>query len=394
MTLSSGQRWAVAAIAGGAALAAALWRRADPPASRGSEVAAPTAGSASRRRGPEEAAGSRASTEELRSGAAEPDEQDDDEGAPAQPPRVEPAPGAPPPAPSKRGSLLDTSDPCEPLVEPDVASELERVTAASVTIAWPQDVPVSETTSLAYTIAGLLREAALLTGTPPRQRLTVFLHGSRDALHLATGTPEWVSGVYDGAVHLVADPGRDFGVSISTLRHEVMHAQLHAGVGCMPAWFNEGVAQYFSGRPPVQTWMSMLKNREELDFDGLGVPTIVEAPKEDASRLYAQSLAMLLYTLDRAGEGALPDVVHDLHEIENADPRRRARLLWRARHPSTTSAEVRAALGQRMFGVASERDLQQLLAGPVCCAGDQRIAELSCRAAPEGNAPRSRCRPY
>jgi hypothetical protein len=300
------------------------------------------------------------------------------------------------PQPGKRGSILDTSDPCEPLVEPTIPTAYERVTAANVTVAWAPDVKVTEPTSLGYTIAGLLEEAAIVTGTDPRDRLTVFLHGTRDDLHLATGTPEWASGVYDGAVHLVAEPSVDFGVRVATLRHEVMHAQLHAGVGCMPAWFNEGAAQYFSGRPPVATWMTMLKERDTFDFDALSVPTIVEAPKEDASKLYAQSLAMVLFEVDRS-KGGLAEVVHELQEIDVSDPRRRARTLWKTRNPSASAADVRATLAKRIFGVASERELVSVLEGRVCCTGERRIGDLACHAGDASEAAQSadaRCRQY
>jgi hypothetical protein len=300
------------------------------------------------------------------------------------------------PQPGKRGSILDAGDPCEPLVEPIIPAAYERVTSANVTVAWPAEVKVSEPTSLGYTIAGLLEEAAIATGTEPREQLTVFLHGSRDDLHLATGTPEWATGVYDGAVHLVAEPSVDFGVRVATMRHEVMHAQLHAGVGCMPAWFNEGTAQYFSGRPPVDSWMTLLKQREPFDFDALSAPTIVEVPKEDASKLYAQSLAMVLFELD-GSNGGLQEVVQSLHDIDASDPRRRARTLWKIRNPGVGPADVRASLAKRIFGVSSERDLDGLFDGRVCCTGDRRINELSCRSAPPGSeaAPTgARCRRY
>ena len=283
-----------------------------------------------------------------------------------------------------------------PLVEPTVPAEYERVTASNVTVAWPAGVKVLEPTSLGYTIAGLLEEAAIATGTEPRERLTVFLHGSRDDLHLATGTPEWATGVYDGALHLVAEPSTDFGVRISTMRHEVMHAQLHAGVGCMPAWFNEGAAQYFAGRPPLQTWMTMLKEREAFDFDALAAPTIVEAPKEDASKLYAQSLAMVLFELDRS-KGGLQAVVASLHEIDASDPGRRARLLWKTLNPGVGPGDLRSALAQRIFGVSSERELDGVFDQRVCCSGGRRIDDLSCRAAPAGSeavTSDERCRRY
>src|SRR5258706_549503 len=74
-----------------------------------------------------------------------------------------------------------------------------------------------------------------------------------------TGAPPWAGGAYDGAVRVPAAPRNELGVSIATLRHEVMHAQLHAAVGCLPVWFNEGTAMYFAGAVPALEWLKLLR---------------------------------------------------------------------------------------------------------------------------------------
>ncbi len=302
----------------------------------------------------------------------------------------------------RRPPVLDAVDPCEPILEVEIPATHRRVSAEGVTVAWPEDVTATEPTALAFTVAGLLHEAAAVTGSARRARLTVFLHGSREDLHLATDTPEWASGVYDGAVHVVSEPRTDFGVRIATLRHEVMHAQLHEAAGCMPAWFNEGVSQYFSGRPPTGAWMSMLRERTGFDFEALSVPTIVEAPKGDEEKLYAQSLAMVLYVLDRSGEEGVQEIVQLLQEPDVMDPRRRARSLWKTLHPSVAASDVRTALASRIFGVSSESELDTLFHGPICCWGERRITDYQCRQAPPrlaidgGNdlPPGARCARY
>lgn len=285
-------------------------------------------------------------------------------------------------APRLRGSLLDGVDPCLPLSEPAIPAELERVKAQNVTVVWPPELSVAEPLALAYTVAGLLEEAALVTGTPRRGRLVVMLHGTREELHLSTNTPEWSSGVYDGLVHVVHDPHADFGVRLATLRHEVMHAQLHVAAGCMPAWFNEGTAQYFSGKPAAGGWIKLLRERTSFDLDALSVPTIVESPKEDAERLYAQSLAMVLYAVDQAGEDSLQDVVQELQDGGTADRREHARRLWRRLFPGVEGPEIWRSLAQRVVGRGSEAELEQVLGAPLCCTGERRISEFRCQPAP------------
>jgi hypothetical protein len=109
--------------------------------------------------------------------------------------------------------------------------------------------------------------------------------------------------------------------------------------------------------------------------------TPVVAPGDDVwPKLYAESLAMLLHVIERPSQGGLAEVVQSLHEIDVADPELRARTLWRTLSPSTTPSHVRASLAKRIFGVSSESDLDAVFAGPVCCTGERRLADLSCHA--------------
>jgi hypothetical protein len=204
----------------------------------------------------------------------------------------------------------------------------------------------------------------------------------------ATGTPR--VGDRLTARYLVAEPSTDFGVRISTMRHEVMHAQLHAGVGCMPAWFNEGAAQYFAGRPPLQTWMTMLKEREAFDFDALAAPTIVEAPKEDASKLYAQTSTGAIrasiarrWRASRGGEPSrmTPAIPGGAFAVEDTEP--------------GVGGDQCSALAQRIRRL--ERARLDGVFDNGCCSGGRRIDDLSCRAAPAGSeavTSDERCRRY
>ena len=140
----------------------------------------------------------------------------------------------------------------------------------------------------------------------------------------------------------------------------------------------------------------MLRGRETFDFDALGIPTIVEAPKADASKLYAQSLAMVMFELDRAGDGGLPEVVQALHAIDASDPRRRARTLWRTRNPSASPADVRASLAKRIFGETSDRELGDLLDGRFVApaTANQRARCRASEAVDAGAPGDARCKQY
>jgi hypothetical protein len=297
-----------------------------------------------------------------------------------EPPRGEP--------PELRGQ--DSIDPCTVGFEPAIPPGFETATSDSVTVAWqpgavvktgPYDVAV-QPTAIAYLIHGLLAEAAALTGTLPRDRLTVIVYPSPAALRAATRAPAWAGGVYDGgAVRIPASPGDDLGIELAPLRHELMHAQLHAAVGCMPSWFNEGLAMYFAGSPPVRPWIRMLRTPDSYDLRGLHVPTFARMADDSAERAYAESLAMIVFLVDRSGETGLRTAVQTLR-ASAADPPRAALELWDRIAPGAGHHDVLDALAHKVLGVTARADVDRALQGVVCCSGVRAVADLRCHGAP------------
>jgi hypothetical protein len=295
----------------------------------------------------------------------------------------------PPEVPELRGH--DTVDPCTALFEPAIPAGYETVAADGVTVAWrpaslvvqgPYDVEVAPT-AIAYLVHGLLAEAAALTATPRRERITVVVY-ARDVFHAETGAPRWSDGVYDGgAVRIAARPSADLGVEIASLRHEVMHAQLHP-VGCMPAWLDEGIAMYFAGTPAVRTWIRMLRNPDSVPLRELAMPSFDLLPVELAQRAYAESLAMIVYIVDRDGEAGLRAAVQALRVAGTGSPRA-GQLLWDRLYPGIGHRELVDVLAHRVFGVAPGSELDAILRGAICCHGLHSAGGLRCR----GVAPRA-----
>ncbi|TMQ14561.1 MAG: hypothetical protein E6J90_23950 [Deltaproteobacteria bacterium] len=287
----------------------------------------------------------------------------------------------------------DTVDPCTAGFEPTIPPGYDTVTADSVTVAWlpaatPRtgafDVAVAPT-AVAYLVNGLLAEAAALTGTFRRERLAVIVYPSREALHAATRAPAWAGGIYDGgAVRIAASPSDDLGVEIVALRHELMHAQLHTAVGCMPSWFNEGLAMYFAGAPPIRTWLRMLRSPDAYDLRSLQVPTFAMMTDEQAERAYAESLAMVVMIVERAGELGLRTAVQTLRTATRDAPRAGLEL-WDNLYPGTGHRELLDGLAHRVFAAGSRSDVDRIFQGAVCCSGLRAVAELRCH----GTAPRS-----
>lgn len=384
----------VAALVGAVWLWRAVLTREAPPAltdpsaravARGAERGAASSPS----RSPSAAAPAPAQT-----GAAEGD---------AQPPPIVPV-RAPPMALAEPQHLID---PCTDLTEPPAPAGFEVLAVQGITIAWPPSLPATGPSDpplrplpLAHLVAGLLEEAAQTTGTTRRAELTVVVYPSADELRASTRAPSWAAGLYDGAVRLPADPRFDLGVALSTLRHEVMHAQLHAAVGCMPVWLNEGAAMYFAGAAPAREWIELLRAPAPLELALLEAPVLDERAASRVDRVYAQSLAMILFDVERAGGAGLAPAVLALSDANRASPRE-GLAVWSRLHPGVDHAAVLEALARRIFG-APPGELGATLDGPICCHGLLRAADLTCRATAarpgrtawtdETASPRASCR--
>jgi hypothetical protein len=210
----------------------------------------------------------------------------------------------------------------------------------------------------------------------------VIVYPSLAAFRARTRAPAWSHAIYDGgAVRLPVDPDADLGVRLSSLRHELMHAQLHAAVGCMPAWFNEGLAMYFAGRPPTRAWIRMLRTTDPGELAVLQSSSFAALSSETADRAYALSLAMVAYLVERAGEPGLRTTV----QILRAATRQTGRLmsdLWDRLYPGVGPRAVLEALTRKVFGVAPGPELDAIFQAAVCCHGFRTLAGFSCHGAP------------
>jgi len=292
-----------------------------------------------------------------------------------------------PEAPELHGQ--DTLDPCKAGREPAIPAGYATVMADGVTVAWLPSPPGTpgpyddsfRPTAVAYLINGLLAEAAALTGTQRRERLAVIVYPSRNALLAVTHAPPW-TGLYDGgAVHLVVQSNAELGVSIVTLRHEVMHAQLHVAVGCMPSWFNEGLALYFTGTPLVRQWLDMLHHPDGFDLASLEASTFAGLPRDRTERARAESLAMIVFLIEHSGELGLQGAVRTLQatarEAGPAGPG-----LWERLYPGAGHRALLDSLARKIFGVPPGDKLDRILKAAICCYGLREVSAFHCRGAP------------
>lgn len=201
-----------------------------------------------------------------------------------------------------------------------------------------------EALALARETRDALDEAAAWMDTPVREMLLVVIHPTREELNESLGAPGWAEGLYDGAVHLV------HGDHEGSLRHEVMHAQLHAAAPCVPYWLDEGLAARFEHRPfrRALEWLRMIHGHVWIPFASLAEPLTSDEgaelmARDEISLLYAQSLAMVSMLEDRGGAGAIARAVH---AARDGMPRT---MLFDVVMPDTGGEELVSYLTERLF---------------------------------------------
>lgn len=316
----------------------------------------------------------------------------------ARPPPA-PLPSAPRPTASAEAprQATDAVDPCTPLGEAAPPDGYAVESLGGITIAWdatatePDGTPITvRPLPLAGMVAGILAEAARLTDTAPRSSLLVVVEPTREVLLSRPGAPGYAGAYYDGAVHLTVAPAwtGQLGVDASTLRHEVFHAQLHAGVGCSPRWFDEGVAQYFAGRASVESLLAMLRDGRMPEPTTLVRFAFADTDLDAVERAYTASLAMILAIAPRSRPSAISDAVGWLRWAQTrGDPL----ALWPAITGDLDGRGVLAAVARRVLGSDAAADLPAALSGTLCCVDVDDTAKVACRrgpAAPDERAGR------
>ena len=172
---------------------------------------------------------------------------------------------------------------------------------------------------------------ALLGLRPPR-RIEVFVYDAAlfDARFGGLFRFE-VAGFFNGAIHvrgatqLTVKLGR-------VLHHELVHAAFQAAAPALvlPAWFNEGVAEWFEARVLSKRHLSANEIRyltrarsggAWLGLDMLSQPNFARLPTGAAGLAYLQSYGMIEHLVRVHGERALREVCRDVvryHDVERS----------------------------------------------------------------------------
>jgi hypothetical protein len=136
-----------------------------------------------------------------------------------------------------------------------------------------------------------------------------------------TRAPEWSGGQYDGRIRVpVAGAALKPELFKRVLTHELTHAMLASlAPRGIPAWLNEGLAQYFDGTDPQGARQRLRAHGRPVALKSLeaGFSRLNEA---DAQVAYDESLLAVLVMFDRPGFGwtRLLRTLADGHPFERA----------------------------------------------------------------------------
>jgi hypothetical protein len=230
-------------------------------------------------------------------------------------------------------------------VQRDIQHDYRRQSESGLTLLWPpEQLSEANAGALLHAVSTALDDAAALTGTTRRAKLTIVVYPGREELLAVSCVQSWAGALYDGTLRLVAAPGEPMGVGRVSLRHEALHAQVIPLAPSAPRWFHEGLAQSFAGEVDraLPTWRLMVRNRSWIPFSSLGGTFQAFEQSEDARLAYAQSLALIELLRSSGGSHALQEAIRAFEEGAGAET-----VLQRATGHEVTGNELLRFLEQR-----------------------------------------------
>lgn len=197
-----------------------------------------------------------------------------------------------------------------------------RRSLGGIEIAWPSGaLSIQRVDEVLALLRSTLDDVARAMYRERRAELAVVVYSERAHMRRATCAPSWTGGVFDGVLHL--DAGTLAGDHWErVIRHEATHAQLARTEGPIPHWLNEGLAQWMEGDPSppaVDAWRRMVRDRFWIPFASLEGRLMDIEDARDASLAYFQSLAMVLYLIERRGLRAIADAIAHIEAGEHTD---------------------------------------------------------------------------
>lgn len=189
------------------------------------------------------------------------------------------------------------------LLEPSRTSRRGAVTLRAASTIDP-----ARTELVLDVVDGALVEAAALLGAPVRDELGVVVYETVGDLVSASCASDWAGGVYSGIVELTAEYDEEELRTVT--RHETMHAALDSAARRLaPAWFEEGVAEYFErdddARAAAMRHLAALERA--IPIRSMTGRLGELSDDVSAALAYHQALGMILWLVELHGEGVISE---------------------------------------------------------------------------------------
>ena len=159
------------------------------------------------------------------------------------------------------------------------------------------------------------------------------------------------AGFFDGTIHVRGGTRVD-GRLVAVLHHEYLHAALHSvAPGRVPAWLNEGLAEYFEARAVGKRRLSAReaaglrnasRNGHWIPMTALSTPSFSHMGADTASLAYLQSYATVDHLVRRHGIRGMQRLCERLVKSRNIDTA--LRRTYKKTLPEI-EADLRAELG-------------------------------------------------
>ncbi len=147
---------------------------------------------------------------------------------------------------------------------------------------------------------------------------TVILYSNEDFTNVLD-IPSWAAAIYDGKIRILFQYA-SFNIEElePIIRHELTHALLHRICGNnVPAWFHEGIAQYYEDGIDDSTTGEILRenviNNNLIPISDLGAEFGRFKDNDKVKIAYAESLDFIEYIIDNYGFYTILDIINNFN---------------------------------------------------------------------------------
>jgi hypothetical protein len=188
-------------------------------------------------------------------------------------------------------------------------------------ISWDGDKDANVGARVKSILEDAYEEVVADLGIRPVKKTRVILY-TRQNFKTVTGAHDWVGGLFDGRIRI---PVKNFLSAEEeirgTIRHEYTHVAVDYVTKKVPAWLNEGLAQYYERRA-ISGWMPLLKKAKNAKLlFSLEEITGNFTRHKDANRArlaYAQSHSLMLFIMEEYGPKVVGQFLKKLGEGKTA----------------------------------------------------------------------------